>query len=140
MGKTSVKWTKISSVEELRMYGQSFRELKAELSKMISPLKFSAKSYKELFDIILYLKQNWLPFHEGPFVSKQAEVVFNLLHVIPKHRNNFLKITDDLYTSKRKANKWYRNMCKIVHPDKGIDDSAFKVLTALHENMIDVEE
>ena len=48
-----------------------------------------------------------------------------------------LGITDELYMDKEKAKKWFKRMCRIVHPDYGGDANAFVVLTELYKNMIE---
>jgi hypothetical protein len=89
-----------------------------------------------------YLIENDAP--EG-FVSKTSAYVFYLTQLEGKQRNKFLGITDDLYDDVKKANKWYKNISKYVHPDIVNNNSkeiemAFIKLKKLYDVMIEEDE
>ena len=132
-----IDFSNIKSIEELKNLG-TLSKIKKELLEIVFPMSFEAKSFEELFAVLKKLQDNWLPLtHNSFFISKQAEIIFCLLYVIPKYRNPMLGISDDLYVDKDKAREWYLNLCKIVHPDNGGNSEAFGVLKKLYDNMIE---
>lgn len=130
---------KIRSTEDLRKSG-SVSDWAKRIKELIHPLTIEANTYDELFEIVSCLQKNWLALIKGPFVSRQAEFVYYLCKLEGKQRNLALGITDDHYEDKEKAKKWYRELAQIVHPDKGGDATAFKVLKKLYNVMVDVKE
>ncbi|MBP8149355.1 MAG: hypothetical protein KAY21_06515 [Limnohabitans sp.] len=129
----------IHSVADLRDRG-SISDLVKKLCCLISPLKVEAKTYEELFEIVSLVQKNWLPLAKGPFISRQAEIIFYLTKLEGKQRNDALGMSDDIYEDLGKAKEWYRNMRGLVHPDKGGDANAFAILKKLYEVAIDQKE
>ncbi|MDN8644350.1 hypothetical protein Q0S19_07740 [Stenotrophomonas indicatrix] len=130
---------KISSIEELRKAG-SIPELIRWIKSLISPLMVEADNYEDLFDVVVLLQKNWIPLAEGPFISRQAELIYYLKNLEGAQRNDALGITDAHYEDASVARKWYRDMAQLIHPDKGGDATAFRVLRRLYDVMIDVRE
>ena len=79
---------------------------------------------------------------EGPFISKQAEYIYYLTELDGKTRNNKLGLTDIHYESKKEAKKWYKNIARLVHPDKLKlkNDIPFKVLRKIYEIITNDED
>jgi len=127
---------KINTVEDLKSLG-SIEDLKKYLNRVVTPLKVEASSYNELFDIVHTLKEKWGDFMPGPFVSEQAEYIYYLTKLEGKQRNDALGITDDHYTDKEVAKKWFRKLSKLVHADKGGNDIAWRVLNELHNVLVE---
>jgi hypothetical protein len=130
---------KISSIEDLKEAG-NVPDLVKQIQNMISPLKIEADTYDELFDVVICLQKNWLPFTKGPFISRQAEFIYCLTKLEGKQRNRAIGITDEHYEDTTIAKKWYKEVSQLVHPDKGGDATAFNVLRKLYEVMVDVKE
>jgi hypothetical protein len=129
----------ILSVADLRDRG-SISDLVKKLCYLISPLKVEAKTYEELFEIVSLVQKNWLPLAKGPFISRQAEVIFYLTKLEGKQRNDALGMSDEIYEDLEKAKEWYRDMRGLVHPDTGGDANAFAILTKLYKVAIDQKE
>jgi len=129
----------IQSIEDLSDSG-NISDLVKEIKTLISPLTIEVNTYDELFKIVMCLQKNWLPLIKGPFISRQAEVVYYLSKLEGKQRNLALGISDDLYDDPEKAKKWFRELAQLVHPDKGGTATAFKVLKKLYDVMVDVKE
>lgn len=130
---------KIRSIEELRETG-NIPDLVKQIEKVISPLTIEADTYDELFNVVICLQKNWLPFSKGPFISKQAELIYYLTELEGKQRNRAMGITDEHYEDTTIAKKWYKEVSQLVHPDKGGDATAFNVLRKIYEVMVDVKE
>lgn len=130
---------KISSVEDLRKTG-SIPDLVKLIKNKISPLTIEADTYDELFDVVIFLQKNFVPYIKGPFISRQAEFIYYLTELEGKQRNRAIGITDNHYEDKNIAKKWYKEISQLVHPDKGGDATAFNVLRKLYEVMVDVKE
>src|SRR5690554_6823149 len=97
----------VSSVGELKKLGE-LSELIIRLEKIVFPLKVPADSYEELLAVISTLKENWLPFKKGYFVSKRAEYIYYLLEHEGERREKLLGIDDEIYSDKKVAKKWYK--------------------------------
>ncbi|PHV25605.1 hypothetical protein CSQ93_22900 [Janthinobacterium sp. BJB426] len=126
----------VMSVDDLRKLG-SVEIIKMELEKEISPLKIEASSYDEIFEIILKLRRNWVPFIRGPFISKQLEYAYYLTKLEGKQRTLALGVDERHYHDKQFAKRWYKKIANIVHPDKGGDNLAFTELRKLYDVMIE---
>lgn len=130
---------KIHSIDDLRDCG-SISDLVEKICCLIRPLKIEANTYDELFEIVVCLQKNWLPLVKGPFISRQAEVVYYLTKLEGKQRNNALGMSDDVYEDPERAKEWCRDLRGLVHPDKGGDATAFDILMKLYEVAIDQKE
>ncbi|MCM2130036.1 DnaJ domain-containing protein [Larsenimonas rhizosphaerae] len=133
----------VSSVGELKKLGE-LSELVKQLEKIVVPLKVTADSYEELLAVISTLKENWLPFKKGYFVSKRAEYIYYLLEHEGERREKLLGIDDEIYSDKKVAKKWYKRIAQIVHPDFGTRDSeqakeAFQKLQDIYQDLTDDE-
>lgn len=72
------------------------------------------------------------------FKSEQAKVIFLLVYMSGKRRNEHLGITSEMYENKKLARKWYKRLATLTHPDKeGGDAVAFNNLVSLYTIMTD---
>lgn len=71
------------------------------------------------------------------FKSKQAELLFYLTKLDGKKRNELLELTDEHYENKNLAKKWYQQINKYVHPDKGGTKEAFIVLKNIYDILVE---
>lgn len=73
------------------------------------------------------------------FKSDRDRIIFLLLEVDGKRRNQLLGITPEMYENKEAANKWYKSLSVKVHPDRNPDDlkaaEAFIKLKALYDKI-----
>lgn len=134
-----MKPTEAKTIEDLKSIG-TVNEIQLELEEIIFPLKISASCYEDLLTAIEKLREKWTDLTPGPFVSRQAEVIFYLTKLDGKVRNDFLGITDDMYGNNELLKNWYRGLLKYVHSDrihgenKG-DPKPFQNLTKLYEQL-----
>ncbi len=71
------------------------------------------------------------------FKSKQAELLFYLTKLEGKKRNELLGLTNAHYENKELAKKWYQQINKYAHPDKGGSKEAFIVLKKIYDILIE---
>lgn len=125
---------KIKTVRELEKLG-SVDDIRQQLESIVHPLKIAATTYADLLVVVQTLQVRWLGFRPGPFVSRQAELVFYLTKLQGSMRNELLGITPAHYENRDLAKKWFRSVSQQVHGDKGGDDIAFQVLQELYKVM-----
>jgi len=133
------KLKKIKSSEELKNIG-SVEEIAKNINNFISPLKIVASSYDDLLNILSVLRSKHIDFIDGPFKSKQDEFLFYLTKLEGKQRNRLLGLKDEHYTNKRLAKKWYKELSKYAHPDKGGNEKAFTTLNKIYNILIEEDE
>jgi len=107
---------KIISIDDLKALGK-FREVR-----------------EELFKVVKFLQEKWIDAVPGPFVSRQAEIIFCLTQMEGRKRNELLGLTDEHYQDAVLAKQWYRSLRQFVHSDrKGGSDAAFIALDRLYK-------
>ncbi len=68
------------------------------------------------------------------FKSQKDKIMFLLLEVDGKRRNQLLGITPDMYNDVNAAKKWYKSLSLQIHPDKNPEDeNAAKAFNKLNE-------
>ncbi|GAB6264515.1 DnaJ domain-containing protein [Photobacterium sp. R1] len=68
------------------------------------------------------------------FKSRKDKLMFLLLEVDGKRRNQLLGITPNMYDDGQAAKKWYKSLSLQVHPDKNPgDENAAKAFDKLNE-------
>ena len=67
-------------------------------------------------DDITHIKVEF-PF-EKFFLSKEAYLIFVLLHVDKEKRAELLGISEEMYEKLSEAKKWRRRMVKLLHSDR----------------------
>lgn len=128
----------VKSVDELKSLG-SIDDLIHLLELDLKPLRIGAHTYEELFEVVLKLRRNWVPYIKGPFLSKQQEYIYYLTQLDGRQRSIALGISDRHYADKSAADRWFKKIASLVHPDKGGDDAAFIVAKKLHDVMVESE-
>lgn len=125
---------KIQTERDLERLGSAY-QIRQQLEAIVHPLRIDAETYTDLLVVVQTLQAKWLDFHLGPFISRQAELVFYLTKLQGSVRNELLGITIAHYHDKELAKQWYRSISQLVHSDKGGDDIAFQVLQDLYKVM-----
>ena len=73
------------------------------------------------------------------FKSDRDRILFLLLEVDGKRRNQLLGITSEMYENKEAAKKWYKSLSIKIHPDKNPGDpkavEAFSKLKGLYNKI-----
>ncbi|MCS4250766.1 hypothetical protein [Pseudomonas sp. BIGb0164] len=129
------------SVDDLEKIG-SVEFLRSQLDEAVAPLKVSANSYNEIFDLIKALKQKWLPFSDQVFTSERQQVIYYLVDHDGEQRNDLLGITDEMYEDPDAAKKWFRKLAQTIRADINMDArsvKAFQVLQDIRSNLVDDE-
>ncbi|MEW4275369.1 hypothetical protein [Priestia megaterium] len=162
-----MEWIDAKSLEELKLMG-NFREVKKKISKDFdNQLKISARSWKDLFNLVTQLRKfknekkenseaqyflgnreresnyikldyidNVITGSDGVEISyvigektiiqekknlffhdKAAEYIFYLTKLDGESRQKMLDITKFHYNDRGYAQKWYRNIAKVIDPD-----------------------
>jgi hypothetical protein len=129
------------SIEDLKTIG-TIDEIVAKINHLVAPLKFEAKSYEEVLQAVYVLKEKWIDFIDGPFVSDEGKFLFLLTQMDGEKRNDLLGITDQHYEDKELARRWFKSIAGKIHPDKSSDKEglAFKALQDLYNILTDYEE
>ena len=123
------------TIEDLMWVGPT-SDIVIKLNTAFHPFVLTVDSYEELLVAIRAIRKTWPEKNEGPFVSRQAEVVFYLTQTDGKLRKKFLKITDDHYRDRKLAKKWFKSLAQVIHSDKiGQDPIPFQTLSKLYEEM-----
>ncbi|WGK93351.1 hypothetical protein [Pseudomonas migulae] len=124
----------IQNVEDLQNLG-TLEDLRLVIQQLVSPLKVEAATYEDLLKIVQLLQENWVGIRSGTFVSRQAEIIFYLTKLDGQLRNDLIGLTDEHYEDQDKAKQWLRKLNNLVHPDKGGDEAAFKILKKIYEQV-----
>lgn len=72
------------------------------------------------------------------FKSKEAFLIFSLLHVDGEKRANLLGITEEMYESLDAAKEWKRQIISVIHSDRCkhlSSDEAVAKLNEIYERM-----
>lgn len=67
------------------------------------------------------------------FKSENDRILFLLLEVDGKRRNQLLGITSEMYEDEEAAKKWYKSLSNKVHPDKNNDPRAAEAFDKLKQ-------
>ncbi|MCW8346026.1 DnaJ domain-containing protein [Vibrio sp. ZSDZ65] len=67
------------------------------------------------------------------FKSENDRILFLLLEVDGKRRNQLLGITSEMYEDEEAAKKWYKSLSNKVHPDKNDDPRAAEAFDKLKQ-------
>lgn len=129
----------VKSIEDLKKLGAIDR-ISQDINEKISPLKVSAASYEELFDLVTYLQKNWLPFRQGYFLSKRMEYIYYLLEHDGEKREKLLGINDKIYANPKDAKRWYKKIAQIIRADLADCDEARNAFHKLNEIYEDLTE
>lgn len=123
------------TIEDLMGIGPA-SEILNELNTSFHPFVLTTDSYKDLLEAVKAIRKTWLKGIKGPFVSRQAEIIFYLTKTDGKLRKKFLEITDEHYRDRKLARKWFKSLAQIIHSDKiGEDPVPFQTLSKIYEEM-----
>ncbi|WGF39923.1 MULTISPECIES: hypothetical protein [Lysinibacillus] len=145
----------VESLEELKELGK-MREIRSTLQEKLGDrLKIRARGWEHLFTAIQQLsgfisvelaKQSEnvtnmsLVVHEQKFDSsvpyfktEADQIIYALLELQGKQRQEKLHITKFCYNNAQYAKKWRNDLAKIIHPDKTAHPKAEEAIQALQE-------
>lgn len=123
------------SIEDLKKIG-SVSDVLMTLNLAFKPFVLDTDHYDDLLDAVRAIRESWPQQTSGPFVSRQAEVIFYLTKTDGKLRKKLLEITDDHYRDRVLAKKWYRSIAQVIYADRiGGDSVPFQILSKLYEEM-----
>ena len=145
-------WMNIVSVEELKEWG-TLKEVKALLKEswkedqLISGNSFEQlfKKVKAIQDVVnqqAELESKGYEAMVNPetyFASEASEYLFYLLELDGELRIKKLGIHRGLFSNKKQAKTWYRNIAHVIHPDHCQHPKAnqgMNVLNELYQSMI----
>ncbi|WP_295727225.1 methyltransferase [uncultured Leptotrichia sp.] len=103
----------ISSVEDLKKEFKIFKEAKENVAKILNKKKVTARSWKILYEKYILPKVQ----EDMYFKDEISKYIFYLVELNGKLQMDFLEVSYDLYTNEKKANKWYKQIVKKIHPD-----------------------
>ncbi|WNS82191.1 hypothetical protein RRU94_15705 [Domibacillus sp. DTU_2020_1001157_1_SI_ALB_TIR_016] len=153
------KIVQAKSLDEMKELGKML-QIKRALQKVCGDhIKIRARSWEELFLVIQKLRElalnefskseistelivtkeetdSDLPY----FKTKTDEIIYSLIELQGKQRQDKLKITKFCYNNPKYARKWRNNLAKLIHPDKTKHpraEEAIKVLQELYEGMVE---
>ena len=124
----------INSGEDLKVIFGKFVIAKEELSKILEK-KIVSRSWEKIYEKYIIPKKN----EDIYFKDKVSKYIFYLVELNGKLQLDFLGISFEHYKNKKIADKWHKDIIKIVHPDicnhpKATE--ATKALENLYEGMI----
>ena len=67
------------------------------------------------------------------FISEEAKIIFGLCELNGKQQLDFLGITYNYYSNKEIAEKWHKEMVKLIHPDRCKHPKATEAMQALEK-------
>lgn len=135
-----MKWYECNEISELKAIG-SFREVKKLIfNDLNGKIKISAKSWNDLLEKIVILKELFSSskredkvWFDG-FESESQKYLFCLTKIDGKNRQKNLGVSGLHYRNKELAKKWKRKIAQKIHPDKCSDSRAKEAMEVL-ENM-----
>ena len=120
----------IDSVEVLKKSFINLKDAKEKIAKILNR-KVVASSWQVLYD--KYVTEDLY------FKDKISKYVFFLVELEGKLQLDFLGITYEYYSNKKIAEKWHKEMIKLIHPDRCKHPKAteaMQVLEKLYKGMI----
>ncbi|MDN7755140.1 hypothetical protein [Burkholderia gladioli] len=118
----------VECADDLQRFG-SAADVRALLEAEVAPLKVTAETYEQLYEVVTVLKQKWVEFLPGPFVSEEAEFVYYLTELEGEKQLEALGITEQHFSDQKAAKKWFKSIAQKVHSDKkrGSDEAFAKL-------------
>ena len=139
----------ISKIDSVDVLKKSFENLKVAKEKIAKTLnkKVTAASWKALYenyivakpeitdinmiDSIEKLKSSFTNLKEAK--DKISKYIFYLVELEGKLQLDFLGITYNYYSNKEIAEKWHKEMVKLIHPDRCKHPKATEAMQALEK-------
>jgi len=111
----------IKTVDELKNI-DSIENILSVIIDEIRPMSVTAKTYEELFSIIVTLKKQWNSFSSDIyFKNDRVKLIYSLLYARPDVRNKIIGYSDELLNNENKSKKWYLDLVKRIHPDGNLE-------------------
>lgn len=145
------KILKAKNLEEFKELGKML-EIKYEVQEKLGDrIKIRSRSWEELFSAIQQLKQllNFQSSDTIPndqlnlpskndsnidyFKTRTDEIIYALIELKGKQRQEKLNITNFCYNNAQYAKKWRNDILKLIHPDKTKHPKAEEAVTLLQE-------
>ena len=114
----------IDSIEKLKSSFTNLKEAKDKISKILNR-KIVANSWQVLYD--KYVTEDLY------FKDKISKYIFYLVELEGKLQLDFLGITYNYYSNKEIAEKWHKEMVKLIHPDRCKHPKATEAMQALEK-------
>ncbi len=114
----------IDSIEKLKKSFINLKEAKEKISKILNK-KVVAGSWQVLYD--KYVTEDLY------FKDKISKYIFFLVELEGKPQLEFLGITYDYYRDRKIAEKWHKEMVKLIHPDRCKHPKATEAMQALEK-------
>ncbi len=114
----------IDSIEKLKNSFINLKEAKEKISKILNK-KVVAGSWQVLYD--KYVTEDLY------FKDKISKYIFFLVELEGKPQLEFLGITYDYYRDRKIAEKWHKEMVKLIHPDRCKHPKATEAMQALEK-------
>ena len=114
----------IDSFEKLKNSFSNLKEAKDKISKILNR-KIVANSWQVLYD--KYVTEDLY------FKDKISKYIFYLVELEGKLQLDFLGITYNYYSNKEIAEKWHKEMVKLIHPDRCKHPKATEAMQALEK-------
>ena len=118
----------VKNIEYLKTIG-TVKEILNCINEIIMPLIAEANNFEELLTIVITLQKHWDSFHSQDmpyFKDEKSKYIFALAELDGTARNKIIGLTEDLYFDAKKAQRWYRNIVKKVHPDSNGNSASAK--------------
>lgn len=114
----------IDSIEKLKNSFSNLKEAKEKISKILNR-KVAASSWQVLYD--KYVSEDLY------FKDKVSKYIFYLVEIEGKPQLDLLGITYDYYRDKKIAEKWHKEIVKLIHPDRCKHPKATEAMQALEK-------
>jgi len=114
----------IDSIEKLKNSFTNLKEAKEKISKILNRAVV-ASSWQVLYD--KYVTEDLY------FKDKVSKYIFYLVEIEGKPQLDFLGITYEYYSNKKVAEKWHKEMIKLIHPDRCKHPKATEAMQALEK-------
>lgn len=114
----------IDSIEKLKKSFINLKEAKEKIAKILNR-KITANSWQILYD--KYVTEDLY------FKDKISKYIFFLVVLEGKQQLDLLGITYDYYCDKKIAEKWHKEMVKLIHPDRCKHPKATEAMQALEK-------
>lgn len=133
----------VTSVEELKKLGK-LSEVRAQLSIIVGPnIKFKASSWLNLFTSIQSIKKlislgsndedAQKKCNDLYFKGDAERLIYTLLDLDGKTRLDKLGVNRTHYSKKEIADKWRKEISKVIHPDVCVHPNASSAMAELNE-------
>ena len=114
----------IDSYDKLKSSFTNLKEAKEKISKILNRAVV-ASSWQVLYDKYV--------IEDLYFKDKVSKYIFYLVEIGGKPQLDFLGITYEYYSNKKVAEKWHKEMIKLIHPDRCKHPKATEAMQTLEK-------